>query len=147
MIFFSSVSLVQIQAPRATLFFRQNFDSYRETLAVQEDLAEENLTCMILVKFSLLENSESLFWREIASFVLVEFSSMYVFRLKVQFRYKILIFKKRKSRGLPLGWGSSQLDNWAHKCHYDLHTLISKESTYRVLGEKPPICNLDFHQN
>ena len=61
MIFFSSVSLVQIQAPRATLFFRQNFDSYRETLAVQEDLAEENLTCMILVKFSLLENSESLF--------------------------------------------------------------------------------------
>ena len=61
MIFFSSVSLVQIQAPRATLFFWQNFDSYRETLAVQEDLAEENLTCMILVKFSLLENSESLF--------------------------------------------------------------------------------------
>ena len=31
---------------------------------------------------------------------------------------KILIFKTRKSQGLPLSWNSSQLSTWAHKCLY-----------------------------
>ena len=44
--------------------------------------------------------------------------------LKFNFDIKMLIFKNKKSRGLLLGLGSSQLDNWAHKCHYHVHTLI-----------------------